>query len=104
MSKFKKLHNEPMLLKLGFLKKDVSCPTLVDKVEPFFLDMAINIGIAVLKRHGFTAPSTSGFPSMNGFDTCQMPVCLWIDGRTPPPAAVLHIYPESHGRLKKHPC
>lgn len=31
------------------------CPTLEAKTETFFLDMAINISIAVLKGHGFTA-------------------------------------------------
>ncbi len=34
------------------------CPTLVDETEPFFLDMAINIGISVLKGHSFTTSCT----------------------------------------------
>lgn len=42
----------------GFLKKNVPCPTLVDETELFFLDMAINISIAVFKGHGFIAAST----------------------------------------------
>lgn len=33
------------------------CPTLVNETEPFFLDMTINISIAVFKGHGFTASS-----------------------------------------------
>ena len=35
-----------------FLKTNVPCPTLVDKAEPFFLDMAVNISVSVLKGHG----------------------------------------------------
>ena len=41
-----------------FLKKNVPCPALVNETEPFFLDMAINICIAVFKGHGFTASRT----------------------------------------------
>ena len=33
--------------------------TLVDKIDPFFLDMAINISIAVFKGHGFFARTAS---------------------------------------------
>ena len=41
----------------NLLKKDVPCPTPVYETKPLFLDMAINISIAIFERHGFTASS-----------------------------------------------
>ena len=42
----------------NFFKMDMPYSALVDETDPFFLDMAINISIAVFKGHGFTASST----------------------------------------------
>lgn len=115
MSKFKKLHNTPMQLKLELPQKERALSTLVNETEPFFLDMPINVSIAVFKGHGFTASSTgngpatsaantSGFLLRNAPGTCQMLVCPGTGGRTPLLAIVPHIGPKSHGYSKKHPC
>lgn len=42
----------------NFLKKDVPRSALTDKKEPFFLNMAINISIAILKGHSLPTSST----------------------------------------------
>ncbi len=34
------------------------CFALIDEPEPFFLDMPVNVSIAVFKRHGFTTSGT----------------------------------------------
>ncbi len=49
----------------NLLKTDMLCFALIDEPEPFFLDMPVNVSIAVFKRHGFT---TSG--------TCKQ-ICRW---------------------------
>ena len=39
MSKFRKLHNEFLCYQSqNLLKKDMPCPTLIDKMEPLFSD------------------------------------------------------------------
>ena len=58
MSKYKKLHNGLCCQSQNFFKMDMPCSSLVDETDPFFLDMAINIGISVLEGHGFTTSST----------------------------------------------
>lgn len=42
----------------NLLKKDMPYSTLVDEPELLFLDMAVNISIAVFKRYSFTVAST----------------------------------------------
>lgn len=58
MSKFRKLHNKIMPLRLKRPQKGRVFPTLVNETEPFFLDMAINIGVFIFKGHTFSTFST----------------------------------------------